>query len=99
MARGRSSPPSTPATKTVGLPEALAASQARVKAMVINLDFDRGIQTLGVTDLVDRTLQFMGDPENQKHLITHALYNAASGKRPTRNPFDASKAPDGRSRA
>ncbi len=85
-----------PSYKTVGLPEALAASQARVKAMVINLDFDHDIQTLGVTDLVDRTLQFMGDTENRQHLVTHALYNAASAKRATGIPLDTGKLQEGR---
>ncbi|HUB09391.1 MAG TPA: 2-phospho-L-lactate transferase CofD family protein [Myxococcales bacterium] len=85
-----------PSYKTVGLPDALAESPARVKAMVANLDYDHDIQGLGVTDLVDRTLQFMGDPDNQRRLVTHVLYNRDSAQRPQGVKLDPARAEGGR---
>ncbi len=87
-----------PSYRTDGLPDALAQSRARVKAIVANLDYDHDIQGLGVTDLVDRTLQFMGDPGNERRLVTHVLHNLQSAERASGVKLDRAKAHDGRHR-
>jgi 2-phospho-L-lactate transferase/gluconeogenesis factor (CofD/UPF0052 family) len=56
--------------------EAILASPARIKAFVVNLREDHDIRGLGMTDLVDNALRYLGDPENARGGITHVLYNA-----------------------
>lgn len=85
-----------PSYKTEGMAEALLASPARVKAMVANLDADHDIQGFSATDLIDSALQFLGDPQNTKRLLTHLLYNQASASRAGGVSLDAGKLEAGR---
>ncbi len=64
-----------PSYLTRGLAKSLQESRARLKLFVANLDVDHDIQSLSVTDLVDKTLEFLGDPANENRLVTHILYN------------------------
>jgi 2-phospho-L-lactate transferase/gluconeogenesis factor (CofD/UPF0052 family) len=59
--------------------DAVRTSPARVKGLVLNLHVDHDIQGLKATDLIDRVLTYLGDPTNEHQVITHALWNRASG--------------------
>jgi 2-phospho-L-lactate transferase/gluconeogenesis factor (CofD/UPF0052 family) len=85
-----------PSYKTRGIGEALAASPAKVKAFVVNLDADNDIRTLGATDLVDKALFFLGDEENSTRLITHVLYDAGGPGLGNRVPRGAAWPGEGR---
>jgi hypothetical protein len=54
---------------------ALKASRAAIKAMVVNLSPDHDIQGLRASDLADRALACIGDPDNSQRTITHILLN------------------------
>jgi 2-phospho-L-lactate transferase/gluconeogenesis factor (CofD/UPF0052 family) len=51
----------------------LKASRAAIKAMVVNLGPDHDIQGFKASDLVDRALACMGDPDNSQRAITHIV--------------------------
>jgi len=57
--------------------QALRQSPTPVKAFVVNLEPDLDIQGLTASDIVDRALDYAGDPENQAPVITHILLNGA----------------------
>ncbi len=40
---------------------------------MVNLGSDHDIQGLTATDLVDRTLAYLGDPGNERRTVTHVL--------------------------
>lgn len=69
-----------PSYKTEGLAHAIAASPASVRAFVVNIHRDHDIQTLSATDIVAQALQLLGDPANEKHLVTHAIYTNHSAQ-------------------
>lgn len=69
------------------LGEAIAASPAVPKLLVINLDPDQDIQGLSASDLVDRALDYLGDPKNQHGSLTHVLlHTSRTGKDPGLSP-------------
>jgi 2-phospho-L-lactate transferase/gluconeogenesis factor (CofD/UPF0052 family) len=69
------------------LGEAIAASPAVLKLLVINLDPDQDIQGLSASDLVDRALVYLGDPKNQHGSLTHVLLRTScTGKDPGLSP-------------
>jgi len=57
--------------------QALLRASAPVKAFIVNLSEDNDIQGWKVNDLVDRALEYAGDPENQTPIITHILLNSS----------------------
>ncbi|NUP61413.1 MAG: hypothetical protein HOW71_04460, partial [Nonomuraea sp.] len=62
-----------PSYLTPGMAEAVAASRAAARVFVVNAGGDHDIQGLTATDLVDRTLAYLGDPGNERPTITHVL--------------------------
>jgi 2-phospho-L-lactate transferase/gluconeogenesis factor (CofD/UPF0052 family) len=70
-----------PSYRTIGFADAVRANRTAPKVYVSNLDADHDIQSLSLTDLVDKALELMGDAENTAGLITHILYNSASAGR------------------
>ncbi|QFY10700.1 hypothetical protein GBF35_32475 [Nonomuraea phyllanthi] len=69
-----------PSYLTPGVAEAIARSRAAARVFVVNLGGDHDIQGLTATDLVDRTLAYLGDPGNERRTITHVLsHRGASG--------------------
>jgi 2-phospho-L-lactate transferase/gluconeogenesis factor (CofD/UPF0052 family) len=67
-----------PSYKTIGIPEAIQESQAKVKAFIVNLRKDHDIESLDATDIVDSALYYLKDSENLSNLLTHILYNKDS---------------------
>ena len=51
----------------------LKASRAPIKAMVVNLGPDHDIQGFKASDLVDRALACISDPDNSQRAITHIM--------------------------
>lgn len=72
-----------PSYRTQGIADAIARSRAGARVFVSNLDRDHDIQSCTAVDLVDAALDLLGDPLNRRRLITHILYNSASGQRST----------------
>ena len=70
-----------PSYRTIGFAEAIRANRHAPRVFVSNLDADHDIQSLSLTDLIDKSLELMGDPLNQTGLVTHILYNSASALR------------------
>ena len=70
-----------PSYRTLGFAEAVRANRRAPRVFVSNLDADYDIQSLTLTDLIDKSLELMGDPGNETCLVTHILYNAASEQR------------------
>ncbi|MEV4109619.1 2-phospho-L-lactate transferase CofD family protein [Nonomuraea sp. NPDC049695] len=69
-----------PSYLTPGVAEAIAESRAAARVFVVNIGGDHDIQGLTATDLVDRTLAYLGDPGNERRTITHVLsHHGASG--------------------
>ncbi|MFI6736378.1 2-phospho-L-lactate transferase CofD family protein [Nonomuraea sp. NPDC050451] len=62
-----------PSYLTPGLAGAIAESRAAARVFVVNLGGDHDIQGLTATDLVDRTLAYLGDPGNERRTVTHVL--------------------------
>ena len=82
-----------PSYRTLGFADAIHANRRAPRVFVSNLDADYDIQSLTLTDLLDKSLELMGDPKNETGLVTHILYNAASeereaGVKPGRLPPD-----------
>ncbi len=73
-----------PSYRTRGVPLAIQESTAAVKIFVANIEEDKDIQGLTITDLVDNALRIMDDANGQKGLITHVLCNEAVEKGPRR---------------
>ncbi len=63
-----------PTYLTRGLAESVRASRARAKVFVANLGRDHDARQLDVPDLLDRTLETLGDPHNTRGTVTHVLY-------------------------
>ncbi len=63
------------------LAEAIQESTASTKVFVANLDEDQDIQGLTVSDLIDKALELMGDPEGTKGLINYVLCDSAGASR------------------
>ena len=59
------------------LADALSQSRAPLKLLIINLEPDYDNQSQSASDLIDRALIFMKDPDNAKQCISHTLYNTA----------------------
>ncbi len=70
-----------PSYRIAGLADSIRASRATAKVLVGNLETDYDIQTMSLTDIVDKALQMLGDAQNETKLITHALYNGPSSDR------------------
>jgi 2-phospho-L-lactate transferase/gluconeogenesis factor (CofD/UPF0052 family) len=64
-----------PSYRTKGLARAIQASHARAKVFITNLEHDYDIQELSAVNLVDRALDFLGDPHNDFQMITHVFCN------------------------
>ncbi|MFI9594649.1 2-phospho-L-lactate transferase CofD family protein [Nonomuraea sp. NPDC052265] len=62
-----------PSYLTPGLAEAVSESRAAARVFVVNVGGDHDVQGLTATDLVDRTLAYLGDPGNERATITHVL--------------------------
>ena len=70
-----------PSYRTIGFADAIRANRRAPRVFVGNLDADHDIQSLTLTDLIDKSLELMGDSKNETGLLTHILYNAASEER------------------
>jgi 2-phospho-L-lactate transferase/gluconeogenesis factor (CofD/UPF0052 family) len=70
-----------PSYKTLGLAQAIAESNARAKVFVVNIHRDHDIQDFSATELVNRALDLLGDPENARGSITH-VFSAARSTQP-----------------
>ncbi|MER6580357.1 2-phospho-L-lactate transferase CofD family protein [Nonomuraea sp. NPDC001023] len=68
-----------PSYLTPGLAEALSGSGAAARVFVVNVGGDHDVQGLTATDLVDRTLAYLGDPGNERATITHVLSGRGAG--------------------
>lgn len=68
-----------PSYLTPGLAETVAGSRAPARVFVVNAGGDHDIQGLTATDLVDRTLAYLGDPGNERRSITHILSSRGAG--------------------
>ncbi|GAT70577.1 gluconeogenesis factor [Planomonospora sphaerica] len=62
-----------PSYLTPGLADAIAANRAAAKVFVVNIRDDHDVRGLGASDLVDRTLAYLGDPFNERRTVTHVL--------------------------
>lgn len=56
---------------------AIQNSKACIKVLIMNLDPDYDILGLSAENVIDRALKYMGDPQNRKRVITHALLDVA----------------------
>jgi len=76
--------------------EALRDSRARVKALVVNLDWDHDIHGMTAVELVDNALYYLGDDQNRDRLVTHALVAERVKVGPTAVPsgLDSEGLPD-----
>jgi len=70
-----------PSYFTKGLAEAIAESAAATKVFVANLDEDADIQGLTVSDLVDKALDLLGDPDGSKGLINYVICDSEGASR------------------
>ncbi|MEV3984200.1 2-phospho-L-lactate transferase CofD family protein [Nonomuraea sp. NPDC049758] len=68
-----------PSYLTPGLAEAVSGSRAAARVFVVNVGGDHDVQGLTATDLVDRTLAYLGDPGNERATITHVLSGRGAG--------------------
>lgn len=64
-----------PSYRTRGLHGAIRTSRARAKVLIANLERDHDTQELNMVTLVDRALEYLGDPRNDCRLITHLFYS------------------------
>ncbi|MGW2144398.1 2-phospho-L-lactate transferase CofD family protein [Nonomuraea bangladeshensis] len=62
-----------PSYLTQGVAEAVAGGRSTARVFVVNVGSDHDVQGLSATDLVDRALAYLGDPGNERRLITHIL--------------------------
>ncbi|QYC43264.1 Gluconeogenesis factor [Nonomuraea coxensis DSM 45129] len=62
-----------PSYLTQGVAEAIAGGRSTARVFVVNVGSDHDVQGLSATDLVDRALAYLGDPGNERRLITHVL--------------------------
>lgn len=69
-----------PSYKTQGVGEAIRKSAALMRVMLVNIEEDHDIVGMTASDLVDRTLDYLGDPENKLGTMTHILLNNVPGK-------------------
>jgi 2-phospho-L-lactate transferase/gluconeogenesis factor (CofD/UPF0052 family) len=69
-----------PSYRTRGLTRAIRGSRARARVLVINLERDHDTGGTHVAYLVDKALEYLGDPHNHYQMITHLFY---STHRPT----------------
>lgn len=74
-----------PSYLTPGVAEAIAASRARARVFVVNTRDDHDVRGLGAPDLVDLTLAYLGDPDNERRTVTHVLAHRATIPRPDRD--------------
>lgn len=70
-----------PSYFTKGLADAIEANTSATKIFVANLDEDADIQGLTVSDLIDKALDLMGDPDGTKGLINYVLCDGAGASR------------------
>lgn len=70
-----------PSYFTKGLAEAIQENASATKVFVANLDEDADIQGLTVSDLLDKALDMMGDPEGNKGLIDYVLCDNSAASR------------------
>ncbi|MGW5263246.1 2-phospho-L-lactate transferase CofD family protein [Microbispora sp. NPDC004025] len=68
-----------PSYLTPGVADAVARSRAAAKVFVVNTREDHDIRGLTAPDLVDRTLAHLGDPRNERRLVTHVLSHRTPG--------------------
>ncbi len=70
-----------PSYLTRGLADVLAKTEAATRAFVVNLENDHDTSGLGPAALVDRALDTLGDPTNERALITDILCSSAHAAR------------------
>lgn len=63
-----------PTYLTRGLGDAVRASRARAKVLVMNVRRDHDALRMDATDLLDSTLAGLGDPQNAHRTVTHVVY-------------------------
>ncbi|MEN3533712.1 2-phospho-L-lactate transferase CofD family protein [Microbispora sp. ZYX-F-249] len=68
-----------PSYLTPGVADAVARSRAAAKVFVVNTREDHDSRGLTAPDLVDRTLAHLGDPRNERRLVTHVLSHRTPG--------------------
>jgi 2-phospho-L-lactate transferase/gluconeogenesis factor (CofD/UPF0052 family) len=73
-----------PSYLTPGVADAIAGGRARARVFVVNTRADHDVRGLSAEDLVDRTLTYLGDPRNERQLVTHVLQHATTDHRPAR---------------
>nr|BFE80158.1 hypothetical protein GCM10020093_027590 [Planobispora longispora] len=67
-----------PSYLTPGIADAIAVSRAAAKVFVVNIEDDHDVQGLDARALVNRTLRYLGDPRNERRMVTHVLCHAGS---------------------
>lgn len=67
-----------PSYLTPGVADAIAASRATAKVLVINLGEDHDVRGLRPDDLLRRTLRYLGDPDNERRSVTHVLCHTSA---------------------
>ncbi|XRQ04692.1 2-phospho-L-lactate transferase CofD family protein [Actinomadura welshii] len=65
-----------------GVADAVAASRAAAKVLVVNIREDHDVQGWSASDHLDRALAHLGDPSNERRTVTHVLCHAGAGDRP-----------------
>ncbi|MEU8799409.1 2-phospho-L-lactate transferase CofD family protein [Spirillospora sp. NPDC048819] len=70
-----------PSYLTPGVADAVAASRAAAKVMVVNIREDHDVRGLSASEHVGRALLHLGDPFNERRTVTHVLCheNPAAG--------------------
>ncbi|QFG26960.1 hypothetical protein F7P10_10255 [Actinomadura sp. WMMB 499] len=62
-----------PSYLTPGVPDAVAASRAAAKVLVVNLTDDHDVRGLSAAGHLGLALSYLGDPLNERGLVTHAV--------------------------
>jgi Uncharacterized conserved protein len=75
-----------PSYLTPGVADAIAASRATAKVLVVNIGEDHDVRGLGPDDLVRRTLRYLGDPDNQRRTVTHVVCHTSAPAHGSRVP-------------
>ncbi|MCP9969382.1 2-phospho-L-lactate transferase CofD family protein [Actinomadura madurae] len=64
-----------------GVAQAVAASRAAAKVLVVNIREDHDVQGLTASDHLARALVHLGDPFNERRTVTHVLCHEGAGDR------------------
>jgi 2-phospho-L-lactate transferase/gluconeogenesis factor (CofD/UPF0052 family) len=69
-----------PSYLTPGIADAIMTSSAIAKVFVVNMREDHDVTGMAATELVERTLSYLGDPFNHERTITHVLQHQPAGE-------------------